>query len=122
MLLKEQNEAILPCQGVLITNQPSSTNDDSTIGTSEEFESESSMPKKEGRRKNYGIYNRLFKTDEMLKLYANKNYCLLSQNSLKISTLYFYHFYLYGNDDLKTNSGAFLPAQSAFPGTNHLNQ
>uniref|UniRef100_A0AAF5Q1D9 BHLH domain-containing protein n=2 Tax=Wuchereria bancrofti TaxID=6293 RepID=A0AAF5Q1D9_WUCBA len=27
-----------------------------------------------------------------------------------------------GNDDLKTNSGAFLPAQSAFPGTNHLNQ
>ncbi|KAK6105385.1 Helix-loop-helix DNA-binding domain family protein [Brugia pahangi] len=27
-----------------------------------------------------------------------------------------------GNDNLKTNSGAFLSAQSAFPGTNHLNQ
>lgn len=31
MLLKEQNEAILPCQSVLVANQSSSTND-STIG------------------------------------------------------------------------------------------
>ncbi|VDN83509.1 unnamed protein product [Brugia pahangi] len=80
MLLKEQNEAILPCQGVLVTNQPSSTND--------------------VRQRNLNP----------------KAACLKRRNEEKTMAS------ITGNDNLKTNSGAFLSAQSAFPGTNHLNQ
>ncbi|VDM94183.1 unnamed protein product, partial [Onchocerca ochengi] len=94
---QEQNEAILPCQSVLVANQPSSTND-STIGNLNQPSSTIIA---------YWVRQRNLNP---------KAACLKRREEEKVMPP------ITGNEDLKARSGAFLPSQPTFSGTNHLNQ